>query len=301
MKCSRLAACSESPEPSSVRLLQGSNRRHLALAWTWLSLVVLIGCLMPAPASGQTPWQVRFVTNNDFLTDNEVNDDFYTFGARIEVSRGAWTVRWDENAFTDRVDDFRFDETYLTVGGLLPADWFGGLCVWVEGGVAHVGEGLLGEEAQNELHDLIGDDPVILDYLPGVDDYHLHLNTEIGQQWKLTDSWTLGPQAGAAATFDFRSNAFVGLRSIWKPSERFGLDVTVGNRWTDTDLDVLGAHLKDSDLAAQVEIKLPWHFVIEWSRNRYGTGRDHFSIGCSFGAGESPRRHGAWIEAGATP
>lgn len=260
-------------------------------------LALLIGA---APAAGAADWNVRLAFNNDLLVNNTVEDDFYTFGGRLEVTYAGVTYRWHENAFTDRVDGFRFDETYLTIGAPLCPRRLAGWCFWLGGGVAHVGEGLLGQEAQNEVHELIGDQPVLLDYLDGVDDYHVHVQAEIGRQWHLAKKWTWGPQLGIHATPGFRWNAVGGLRTIWRPSERFAIDVMVGARLSDSELALLEPHIESESPAAQVVIDLPLGFVAEWSLNRYGTDREHVSFGYVFGGGRSKRRHGTWIETGAT-
>lgn len=261
-------------------------------------LVLLIGAGSTASAE---PWHVFLAFNNDILVNNSVQDDFYTFGGRVEASYAGVTYRWQENAFTDRVEGLRFDETYLTVGKLLPAPRLGGWFVWLEGGVAHIGEGLLGQSAQNEIHELIGDDPVRLDYLDGVDDYHAHVHAEVGRQWKLAEKWTWGPQFALSATPGLRRNAVAGLRTIWRPTKGFGIDVTVGARFAEAELPLLEPHIEEPSLAALVEIELPLGFVVEWSLNRYGTDREHISFGYVFGRGTSPRRRGAWMEAGVVP
>lgn len=263
---------------------------------------VAIVLLFAGGVHAAPPWHFRVVQNNDFLADNTVDDDFYTFGIRLELSYGALSYRLTENAFTDREDDARFDETYLTVGRLLPDAWLGAWNVWVELGAVHVGEGLLGQSAQNQLHELVGVDPVHLEYLEGVDDYHAHVTAELGRQWRLARHWTAGPRIGFSTSIGFRTNSLAGVRTVWKPSRRFAVDVVLGARFADTELPLLEPHLEKASLAAMVELDLPFGFLVEWSLNRYGTERRHLSFGWSIGGGRSPqRRQGAWVDAEATP
>ena len=70
---------------------------------------------------------------------------------------------------------------------------------------------------------------------------------------------------------------------------------------TDAELPLLEPNIEEQGLAALLEIELPLGFVVEWSLNRYGTDREHISCGYVFGRGTSPRRRGAWMEAGVVP
>lgn len=250
---------------------------------------------------GGKNWEVRISTNNDLLLGNEVEDDFFTFGGTLEVTYAGITYKFEENAFTDRLSNLRYDESFLTIGGLLPPERLGGWCLWLEGGVNHLGEGLLGQSVQNDIHDLIGDEPVILPYLD-LDEANAYVYTEMGKQWFVGgDELTIGPQLSAGHTVDYRTNVDIGVRGIWRPSERFGLDVFVGGRFADTDLAALEPHLEETGVAAQVEIDLPFGFFAKWTSNRYGTDRRHVTFGFSLGPGSSARRHGAWVQAGGAP
>lgn len=281
----------------SDRRLEGREARPRVLA-----VVAALWLLLPGShGASAADWELRLASNNDALLNNDVRDDFYTFGARLEVSVGHWTVDWRENAFTDRVEGFRFDESYLTVGRLLPPHWLGSWFVWIEAGGTHVGEGLLGQSFQNDVHELTGDDPIVLDYLD-LEDWFAHLDLEVGRQWRIVgDDWSWGPQFGIGTSIDFRTNAMAGIRTIWRPSRKFGLDVILGARFADTELAVLEPHLEQIGPAALVEIDLPWGLYTQWSLNRYGTQRRHFSFGIRIGPERSPRRDGAWIEVDATP
>jgi len=270
------------------------ERRTLQAGVHLASLVAALValCLTPVPCIAETPWNVRLSTNNDLLGD-DFGDDFYTFGARLDLSVGTWMLRWEENAFTDRDVGFRFDETYITVGKFMRQDAASGWHLWIEGGAAWVGEGLLGQDAQNRVHELLDSAEVILDYIE-FEDTFLHGQVELGRQWTLGQAASWGPIISGSWTPDFRTNALAGWRTIWEPSRRFGVDLVVGARYADSELDVLANRLEEVAPAAFVEVKLPWSFVLEWSHNRYGTNRQHLAFGVSFGPGRNLRRFGGF-------
>ncbi|MDA8020893.1 MAG: hypothetical protein MPN21_25940 [Thermoanaerobaculia bacterium] len=242
---------------------------------------------------------IRFVTDNDFLGSNETQDDLYTFAVTVEIDKGplTWTVA--ENAFTDREAGLRFDETHVTAGRLLPEHWFGRWSVWTEAGVAHVGEGLLGQDIQNAFHELIGSDEVHLDYVDK-NSYHARLGVEAGRQNRVSHGLTVGPHLEAHSYVGFKDDALVGFRGRWQPPSttlnRFEVDVTVGARYSRSSFEPLDNHLERVSEAAQLEISTPGGLVVNWSRNRYGTAREHVSLGFRIGGGESPRRGGPWRE-----
>lgn len=263
------------------------------------SLVFLLPLLLlTASPAASADWQLRLSTNNDLLVNNAVDDDFYTFGGGIELTFESVTIRWQENAFTDSFDDFRFDETYLTVGALAPRSWLGDWSLWVEAGAVHLGEGVLGQDLQNDVHELIGDDPVRLPYLD-LDEVYGHAQIQLDRQWHVAGTWSWGPQLTASYTHDYRRDAMAGLRTRWQPSEHFGIDAVVGYRFAETDLAHLAPHLDQEAPAVRVDFALPWGFGLSWTTNRYGTQRDHVTLVYRIGPGASPRREGAWIEAGA--
>lgn len=257
-----------------------------------LVLALLVSFAFAPPA---TAGEFRLSGDNDLLGNNPRSDDYYTFGLRAEWVTETWTVRLDENAFTDLRADRRFDETYLIVGRAAPREWLGRWSLWTELGVVHVGEGLLGQSAQNEVHDLIGDERVHATYLD-LDDYHPHVGLELGRQYRLGDEWTLGPQVNLRSSFDFKSSTLVGARTHWRPGGGWEIDVLVGAKTARSELPLLDVQLEDTSEAALVEVNTPWNVYFEWSDNRYGTGRQHFALGIRLGASPDGRRDGAWAE-----
>ncbi len=266
-------------------------RRSSGLLLATLLTFATLPAAVPA-----TALDLRLVTDNDFLTHNDRSDDLYTFALELEVDTGriTWTLR--ESAFTDRQAGVRFDETYLTVGRLAPRQWLGGWSLWAEIGAAHVGEGLFGQEAQNALHQLIGDDEVNLEYIDDSDVF-AHLAVEVGRQFDVGTKLSLGPHATVRTTPGFKSDAWLAVRGRWSTwGDRLGFDVAIGPRLSHNELDVLEPHMKDSAVAASVEVALSNGLLVEWTVNRYGTGSEHLSFGYRFGVGRSPRRDGPWRE-----
>ena len=168
--------------------------------------VVALSLAFAPLASPASDWELRLSTNNDLFVNNSVNDDFYTFGGGIEFSIERLTVRWQENAFTHQADGFRFDESFLPVGGLAPKSWLGEWSLWLEAGAAHVGEGVLGQSVQNDVHELIGDDPVALDYL-SIDDYHAHAEVQVARPhpWSFLNGNQVFPGRASALEYPFTS------------------------------------------------------------------------------------------------
>lgn len=288
--------------PLPVHQLPGDGNRSSAPSRAGgLGAILALGLLAFLALSGSAQaYDIRLVTDNDFLGSNDTQDDLYTFGLAVEIDKGPLTWSLAENAFTDREAGVRFDETQLTVGKLLPPHLLRRWSLWLEAGVSHVGEGIFGEGVQNAFHQLIGSDEVYLDYVDR-DDYHAHFGFEAGRQTQLAPGLSVGPHLEAHADVGFKADAMVGVRGRWNPPSagplgRLEIDVTLGGRYTDTSLDVLEAHVDEFAAAASVEVSTPGGLVVNWTRNRYGTDREHVALGFRFGAGDSPRRSGPWRE-----
>jgi len=89
----------------------------------------------------------------------------------------------------------------------------------------------------------------------------------------------MGPHFGLNYTSGLRWTALAGLRTIWHPIKEISVDVIVGGRLSETEIALLEPHLKYKSFAAQVNLELPYSFILEWSQNRYGTSREHVSLG----------------------
>ena len=158
----------------------------LRIALTSTLLALLISLFWDAPlvsqtlptgseatgAKAATENEIIFRTGNDFLAGNSRSDDLYTagLGFTLELDRdqpatrplGRRFLTIEENLFTDRDADLRFDETWLLFGRRLRGEaWRADVYV----GAVRAGRGLFGEDAQNLVHRLIGDEEVHLRYV----------------------------------------------------------------------------------------------------------------------------------------
>jgi hypothetical protein len=99
-----------------MRFTLTSRRSARALAGVLLPIGLAI---LTAASAGAV--ELELVTANDFLTHNEVDDDLYSFAVGLTLRLGRYDVSFYENAFTDRANALRFDETWLRVGR--PLTW----------------------------------------------------------------------------------------------------------------------------------------------------------------------------------
>ncbi len=244
---------------------------------------VLISALGPAPsrASG-----IELMTDNDFLTSNETGDDLYSFALELKVEARSYTFVLRENSFTDRQAGVRFDETYLTVGRhLVLGRWPAWSLRW-EIGATHAGRGLLGQSAQNAVHRLIGDPELDLRYSGG-SRLHPFLAAEAGRQVRLTSRVSAGPHVALETAAGFKSQAFLGLRALWRYGDGGNVRIGAGLKIAGTSHALLSAHLRDLAAAGEIAVDLPGGLVAIWSFNRYGTGRQHVSLGYRFASGRA--------------
>jgi hypothetical protein len=103
-----------------------------------------------------------------------------------------------------------------------------------------------------------------LDYVENLIAYQPHIGGEVGKQYDVNESWTMGPHFGLNYTSGLRWNALAGLRTIWHPIKEISVDVIVGGRLSETEIALLEPHLKYKSFAAQVNLELPYSFILEW-------------------------------------
>lgn len=249
--------------------------RRLLRHAIFLSVFWMLASLAPGHAG-----ELRFVTDNDFLTSNPTDDDLYTFSVALEIDRGGYTFGLREVAFTDRQAHLRFDETYLSVGRPLPLP--GAWRAYGEAGLVRVGRGLLGQDAQNALHRLIGDDEVHLTYISRS---HIHptVRLELHRSWAFTRNLTAGPYVEASTAPGFQSHAIAGIRTHWRPHPVARLQVLAGARFSHTAFDPLEPHVAGAAPVVEVGLTLHQRIVLSWSYNEYGTERQHLSLGYRIG------------------
>ena len=246
----------------------GHDRTLLAAL---LGLTLLLAAV-PAGAAG-----FRFVTDNDFLAED--GDDLYSFGVGFELQRGPYTVALKENGFTDRAAGIRFDETFLTVTRPLALRGWQG---WGELGLAHVGNGLLGESFQNEFHEVIGADTVRLRY---VDDGRVLPTAGLGatRLRQVGRQVELGPYVELALTQGLKGHALVAAQASWDVRGPLAVRALVGVRQSEAWLDALEPRMDGT--AAQAEVTLVYRdrIALAWSYNAFGTQQEHLAIGYRVG------------------
>lgn len=237
-----------------------------------VSLALIALAVVAAPALAG---EVRFTQSNDFLVGNKIKDDLYTFSAAFAFTHDRFEINIFENAFTDRRQQLRFDETYLTVsqGYLLPG-WFE--LDWELGGV-HVGRGLLGDRAQNALHRIIGDNEVHLPYLDQ-NKIHALIGFTIQRDLQLANRSWLQSELKTQAAFGFRTEAAVKTRVLWRRTSNFSLFAGPGFRYVDSDLEPLDMRLKPRAGTWEAGFELYSNWRVMWSHNDYGTGNRHLVI-----------------------
>jgi hypothetical protein len=240
--------------------------------WPWIALAAALLAVPPALAE---PVGLRFATENDVLTHNPTDDDHYTFAVAFEVDRAPYRFTVRENAFTDRTAGVRFDETSLSVGRSLPlrAPWR----VRLETGLVRVGRGILGQDAQNAIHRLIGDDEVDLRYHePSL---HLRLGVEAERILATARRVSIRARFDAVAAPGLRADAVAGAEATWQPGRRIAVRVLAGLRYAHASLAPLESHVVRRAPAARVEVMLRDRVFLSWTYNDYGDKREHLSLG----------------------
>ena len=256
----------------------------LPVFWALVLAVALIA-ISPAPARA---FDVQLALANDAFTNSPHPDDLYSFGGGISFMGDTAGVVLEERSFTDRTAELRFDETYLTVRrrfseirGPFGRPW----SLEVAAGVAHVGEGLLGQSVQNTVHRWIGSDRVDLPYIDR-DRYHAHVQIEAAQPLLASPLFATSPWFDVEATPGFRYSAALGLRWSWQAVSWLRLDGTAGARHTQSELEALECWVEDFAPSVEVSTLLGERYRLTWSYNAYGTGDQHWHLSIHTGLGK---------------
>ncbi len=226
---------------------------------------------------------------NDFFTFNSIDDDLYTSAAEIEIELGLFALDFKENAFTDSVHGLRFDETYLAVRRELPLGrhWGSRLSL----GVVRVGDGLLGERAQNAVHRAINDQEVEIPYL---DETH-HFGTfglEISRRWQLGPRIDLTPVFVARSAPGLQESLLAQVTARWRPTSSLGIRLGAGVRYSYADFEPLKPWVGGIAPTWELALELPYRLELALTANDYGTRRQHFLISYRAPVG-APRRTGS--------
>ncbi len=273
----RPSSTSSSRDPLSGRAA-GSNRRlRLASSFkaVFLAALTLI-TLVPWQATPAVGSDLRLVFGNDFTASNRVEDDLYTGALALEIDRGAYRFSFGENVFTDRDNDLRFDETYLSVERELPS-----LGVWrsqVQVGVVHVGEGLLGQSAQNALHGLIGSEEVDLPYVES-SRFHPTLRLRFHRPLPILRQLSFTTYGELYSAIDFKHHVSSGVHLRWPALSFATLEFGAGARYTATDFAPLDPHVGGLAATWEVGVIVFENIFLNWKYNEFGTEAQHFTLG----------------------
>jgi hypothetical protein len=257
-----------------------------------LRFLLLTFALSLAFASASGAQTLMFRTENDIFSTQPARDDLHTFATALEIEGGATLYALREEAFTDREAGVRFDETQLSFGRALPR--FGAWGTYGEAGIVRVGEGLFGQETQNEIHRALGSETVELPYLdPSL---HARLALAVERSFRSGRAFTVGPRVELEWVSNLRAHAVVAAQALLDPLPNLELHLLAGGRWSDASLEALARHTKPFDAVVRIGVTAFERIVLAWSYNDHGDGRTHLSVGYRFnrwtagGVGSGARR-----------
>ena len=238
-------------------------------------LALLGAFLLILPASAQSGGDIRFVLANDFLASNEKDDDLYTAALELEFPFRGYQIAFGVNIYTDRENDLRFDETYLTLRRNLQGfgPWYSSVGV----GVVHVGEGLLGESAQNAIHRLTGDNERNIPYVES-DRYHPTFELRAHRPLWLGSAVSASAWAEVYHAFDFQGHAASGVAVDWPFKEWVTLQAGVGARASWVDFEPLESRIDDFGPTWKFGFLLWEKVSLNWDYNNFGTRSQHFNV-----------------------
>ena len=250
-----------------------TNKSHKFSSFTYIAIsAAFLLWIQAAPAPADN---ISLVLANDFLASNELDDDLYTAAFLIDIDQGHYRWQVGENLFTDKDNGLRFDETFLTVERSVFRE--GPWRVWGQAGVLHVGEGFLGENAQNSVHGLIGGEDVELDYIDE-DSYHATARVKVDRDlpdWRRVDFSATAEVYGA---FGFKTHASTALQARRPINRIVTLHGALGGRYSTTELDALDARTQRFGVTWEAGAVLYDKVSLAWSQNHFGTGSQHFNV-----------------------
>lgn len=243
------------------------------------TLIAAVLVLAAGLASPVFAVDVVLTTDNDFLTHNPTKDDLYTFGFSVAFTHGPYRITLRQNAFTDREAGARFDESRITVARTVPR-----LRTWtldLEGGIVHVGQGLLDQDFQNWFHRQIGSDQLDLAYVDA--SVHALAALRAERSFRPAPSFAIGPRFEVETAPGFQSHAVIGAQARWRPIRGFAVEGLGGGRFSHASLAVLEPHIVPAAPIARVSVVLHDAVALSWTYNDYGDRRQHVSLGVAVG------------------
>ena len=250
----------------------------------------LIALLAVALVASGLTWAAEFQlsTGNDSLTNNPIEDDLYTFSFSFSFMHKNLNFTAWENAFTDRSNDLRFDESYFSVSRSLGKMW--GFSSEAEFGVVYVGEGLLGEGAQNTFHELVRSNPIELPY---IEDSLVRPmgRLRLGRSYRVLPELALTPRMELYGAAGFRYHGMASVRALWQPIRWLSWSNEVGFRYDGTDFEPLEPWVRKSGWVLETTLSVKDRVSFSYNYNHYGVGFNHVRIDYhwNFKTGQRPR------------
>ena len=225
--------------------------------------------LTPCTFASET--ELVFTLSNDFLTATRYVDDVYTMGIGLAGSRRAYTYAFYENMFTDRDNDTRFDETYLTVTRRLPE--VGGWRSRAGVGVVHVGKGLFGEKFQSLIHGILNNADLELEYVDS--GWHATAGFETRRDFPRGDRRTVGPWFQLYGAFGFKWHVAAGGALDWRWKPKWLLLGRLGARYSGTDFQPLDSWVHGLAPTGEAGIRYKKFLTFRYTYNEFGTEDQH--------------------------
>jgi hypothetical protein len=245
-------------------------------ASTWGLPILLLLVVAATPAAA---FELTIQTANDPISNNDRPDDLYTAAFGVDVAFGSHRWSLGERMFTDRERNLRFDETFLEIQRDLP-EWQG----WrgeVGAGLLHVGHGLLGERAQNEVHRWVGSERVDLPYIDRSRWYGTFSARAHRPLW-IGELGVVAVQAEAALAPGFQRSLAAGIYTDLDLGREFTLRAGLGARTGHAESQLLGDRIDSLDPAW--ELGVAWRDVtLRYSYNDRGTETSHLTLALRVG------------------
>jgi hypothetical protein len=242
-------------------------------------MALALGAPFARPATAS---EITLTTANDILSGNRFSDDRYTAALAVGFSFERFELRFAENLFTDRTHGLRFDETWLTARFEPRVE-----SAWrptFEVGLVQVGRGLLGADAQNALHDLIGGEEVDLPYVES-DTVHLVGRFELRRTVLSLERLELEAGFGGSWSPAFRSTLSASVSAAVPVTRWLTVILGVGGRLDRTELDALEPWQHDTARTGELGFVLLDRVELAWTYNKYGTGGRHVELSYRLPAG----------------
>lgn len=253
------------------RLPSHPNRLGIGLS----ALIFGLGLLVGGPTGPARAIELQVMVANDPVFGNSREDDRYTAALALSLEQQDRRFAFGERMFTDRQAGQRFDETYLTWEKNLPT--WGAWEPEVGLGLLRIGEGLLGEQVQNQIHEAIGSDLLALDY-PEDTRYFGEISAALERQDPFWRGSLVRTRLEVRSAPGFRSWMRITTHYEAPLGRSFAWRVGIGLHGEDANYRLLERNV--DPWGATGEIALAWQsLTLRYSFNDLGTGTSHLTLG----------------------